>query len=370
MNDRLWIALLLVCIASCGSGSSLPMDVNTSPPSATLTSLGRLLLIDAQAYQAFPADFQSMAGKGLVKDASLLLGRNHEWGYLYSPRFQLGAGRALRITLAAQDFERANKAFLGIMKGTEAIDAAGYVSTTLPPEILNGGSLSDGDIASAASFFLGDACMGLLALDASGAVDSVTQQGEFESVSDSLERGSTWLASKKQLLMNYDERAPNRLLYDSLAFHACGKLSQAENTMRAADVFVQSALELLQSDGYFYEGGGWDTSYQAVSINIGKDLLLTDYESVRLEESLNQAAAWLARRVDEEGWVDSSGNKRTCGGGEGFLGDPKKIALDEVFMALAYIGIMRPDATSFDAASRVSFWHANNLSIDPCFSPD
>ncbi len=186
-----------------------------------------LVSIDTKVYDAFTTEFQTLAGKGIPKDKSGLLGRNHKWGKLYSPRFQLGAGKGLRISLVAGDIGRAKKAYLGIKKGTEAIEDNGYVRTTIPEKIARGRLLSDGDIAS--------------------------------------------------------------------------------------------------------------------------------------------AAGWLEKRIDNSGRVNSSGNKRTCEGGESFLGNPKKIALDDVFMSLAFLGIMKHDQKLLNAARRVSKWYTNNTGSDPCF---
>ncbi len=55
-------------------------------------------------------------------------------------------------------------------------------------------------------------------------------------------------------------------------------------------------------------------------------------------------------------------------GGELFLGNPKKIALDDVFMSLTYLGVMKQDQVLLDAAKRVSDWHKRNSGGDPCFS--
>jgi hypothetical protein len=327
-----------------------------------------LQTIDTKAYKAFTKEFQSFAGKGLPKDRSGLLGRNRKWGKLYSPRFQLGAGKALRITLVAGDQDRARMAYLGLKKGTEGIESSGYIKTTVPAPFARGRKLSAGDIASAAAFYLGDACLGITALETMDGANTIAGNGEINVVRKSLERGVNWLLSQSEILRNYDRRVPNRLLFDALAFQACGSLTSNEQAKKAASEFVEAAINLLNSEGYFLEGGGWDTSYQAVAINVGKDLLLAGFDSKKLEETLYKAALWLANRVDSKGRVNSAGNKRTCEGGESFLGKPKKIALDEVIMSLVYLGVMNSDQELLGAARRVSKWYVNSAGDDPCFA--
>lgn len=313
-----------------------------------------LASIDTKVYNAFTTEFQTLAGKGIPKDKSGLLGRNRKWGKLYSPRFQLGAGKGLRITLVAGDIGRAKKAYLGIKKGTEAIEENGYIRTMIPEKIARGRSLSKGDIASAAAFYLGDACLGIIAMEAMADVNKVADKKSREMTKKALDRGIVWLLSQQDVLMKYDHHAPNRLLFDALAFRACGVLAHNEPSIKAASAFIQNAIQLLNPEGYFLEGGGWDTSYQAVSINVGKDVLLAGFQSSELENSLYKAAIWLEKRIDNSGRVNSYGNKRTCEGGESFLGKPKKIALDDVFMSLAFLGIMKQDQKLLDAAARVS----------------
>jgi len=346
--------IFLFTILIIGAGSN-------SCDAADLTS------IDTKVYNAFTTEFQTLAGKGIAKDKSGLIGRNRKWGKLYSPRFQLGAGKALRITLVAGDISRARKAYFGIKKGTEAIEDNGYIRTTIPAKIARGRSLSDGDIASAAAFYLGDACLGIIALESTEDVSKVANKKSRKMVKKALARGIDWLLSQQETLLKYDHRTPNRLLFDALAFQACGVLTHNKPSIKATSAFVQKAIQLLSSEGYFIEGGGWDTSYQAVSINVGKDVLLAGFQSTELETSLYQATVWLEKRIDNNGRVNSSGNKRTCEGGESFLGNPKKIALDDVFMSLAFLGMMKQDQKLLDAAKRISKWYTKNTGSDPCF---
>jgi len=351
---RLSIIVILILFGATSSGFSA-VEINA---------------VDTKVYRTFTTEFQTLAGKGIPKDKSGLLGRNRKWGKLYSPRFQLGAGKALRITLVAGDMDRAKKAYLGIKKGTEAIDENGYVRTTIPERIAQGRSLSAGDIASAAAFYLGDACLGIYAMETMAVAHKVANKKSQYKTKKALGRGIVWLLSQRKVLMKYDQRAPNRLLFDALAFQACGVLTHNDLSLKVASEYVENAIKLLSSEGYFLEGGGWDTSYQAVSINVGKDVLLAGFESPELEKSLYKATVWLEKRIDINGRVNSSGNKRTCEGGESFLGKAKKIALDDVFMSLAFLGTMKQDQKLLDAAKRISKWYTKNIGSDPCFHFD
>lgn len=324
--------------------------------------------VDKSVYKAFPKTLLLLTSKWLAKDKSGLLGRNRKWGQLYSPRFQLGAGKALRISLAAGAWRRARRAYLALKVGTEAIDHTGYIRTKLPITVSWGRSLKNGDIASAASFYLGDACLGISALETMTSRDKVAQEHDIKQIRIALRRGTGWLLSQREVLMNYDQHAPNRLFFDALAYQACGHLLKYPQALDAASEFIHAAERLQTPDGYFLEKGGWDTSYQAVSIDVGKDILLAGFPSRKLENTLYVATRWLAGRVDNLGRINSSGNTRTCGGGESFLGRPKKVAIDEVFIALAYLGIMKHDHRLLDSARHISRWYQGHTHSDPCFS--
>ena len=340
--------------------------VGAPPPSPTAP---RVAATDAAALAAFPG-LAARAEAFLPSDDSGLIGRNRTWGALYSPRFQLGAGGALRTALAAGRPAEAARAFRAVEVGTEAIEADGAVQSALPTGF---GTPSATDAASAAAFFLGDACLGLGALDAAPRADAVAAEARRDAARRRLVRAVGWLSSQAELLWAADSLAPNRLLFDARAFQACGALSSDAARLgeleRHTDAFARAALAHLQDDGHFAEGGGHDTSYQGVALVVGEDLLLAGYESAALADGLRRAADWLAGRVGPDGRIDSSGNARTCGGGETFGGEPKRVAVTEVFAGLAYAATRTGSRSQALAAQRVADWALANAGTEPCFAP-
>ena len=357
-----WLGCLLLLL---GAGCSATASEEVAPldrPDPTAA--------DAAAHAALPQGFEALAASHLPVDASGLIGRNQTWGALYSPRFQLGAGAALRTTLAAGRLSEAARAFRAVEAGTEVIGADGAVPSSLPPNV--GGTPSAADIASAAAFFLGDACLGLLALDASPDPDRVAEPARREAAHASVARAMEWLLTQRGPLTEADRSAPNRLLFDALAFQACGAFAPG-NTRTPADreaaAFVSAALGLYDPSGFFVEVGGHDTSYQGVALRVGEDVLLAGYpdEDGRLRSALAGAAAWLARRVDDAGRIDSSGNTRTCDGGETVFGEPKRLAVADVFAGLGYSAVRTGSESVLDAAGRVGAWTLAKGESDPCF---
>lgn len=75
----------------------------------------------------------------------------------------------------------------------------------------------------------------------------------------------------------------------------------------------------MRPDGAFDKGGGWDTSYQAVAVDIGMDVHAAMSASPArdaLAMVLAHGATRLTDRVRPDGRVNSAGNRRTRSGGE------------------------------------------------------
>ena len=130
--------------------AALLMVVVTSS-SVVVAQQRNLNTIDLEAYSEFPDAMAAMSASHLPVDGSGLIGRNRQWGALYSPRFQYGAGHALRMTIAADRPDESARAFRAIEAGATHIQSDGYVHSTLPAHM--SGKPSRADITSGAAFF-------------------------------------------------------------------------------------------------------------------------------------------------------------------------------------------------------------------------
>jgi hypothetical protein len=323
--------------------------------------------LDTVVFSAYPEAFAQLAQSFLPTDDSGLVGRNREWGGMYSPRFQLGAGATLRYTLSVNNLEDAKRAFRAIQVGAEVIEEDGTVPSSVPADLFPDTEVTDDQLASNAAFFLGDACLGILALESHSSKRSITTSETLGNVKVKLTTATQWLVSQADTLQRYDEETPNRLFFDALAFQACGRLALNESALMLANDFTNAGLELFDERGFFIEAGGHDTSYQAVSIQEMNELLLAGNTTPGLQGTLLRAAQWLAGRVKADGSVNSSGNTRTCGGGESFLDERKKLSVVTVFISLATTGIRKQDEELMGATQRVLAWLKRNPRTNPCF---
>jgi len=98
------------------------------------------------------------------------------------------------MTIAAGRPEHAKRAFRAIEAATEVIQSNGFVPPKLPSDI--GGPPSKADIASAAAFFLGDACLGIVALNATGKSQQVASTERLQLVMSRLSAAVEWLLTQ------------------------------------------------------------------------------------------------------------------------------------------------------------------------------
>jgi hypothetical protein len=147
-----------------------------------------------------------------------------------------------------------------------------------------------------------------------------------------------WLKRNRKELLRQDRNATNRLFFDALALGLCGQIIGDSEATALGVQFAERGLANQRGDGTFNEHGGFDSSYQAVSIlNIAG--LVQNMDSApraELMQSLAQAAAWLKTRIAEDGSVITKGNERTGVGREG----NKDVNYIEVMTALFFAGYM------------------------------
>ena len=307
--------------------------------------------------------------KATQPDAQGFLGRNHQYSEMLSARFQEGAGLAVRIGVSVGDQALTTNAFHGVEAGMATVAPSGEVVSKYPVDAdagLDGGVVDPNDEASAAAFFLGDACLGGIAALHSPTAWNLASRAN--AIVAPAKLAIDWLLQQEQLLMKGDADAPNRLLFDARAFGACGVFTGDAAATAEAAAFVQAAAALQNADGVFLEKGGSDTNYQSFSVRNGYDLLtVADGDTCQdLFPRLLSGAAWLAGRVGSDGTVNSTANTRTCGGCETFFGTPKGVSLTGLFEATVSVGSNAVDASVVSAGTRAADYLIAHPAADTC----
>lgn len=328
-----------------------------------------LMLLSALPAAALPApwllaqdtDLAGMLAARHVPDADGALGRNRR-GY-FNARFQTGVHSLAMAARLDRDAALAGKSLLAIEYAFDRQQADGGFALVVPASLRAHKPATDADLASGTAFFLASAGSAVILLDddesgeASGGVPhwpGAELQSRREALRPALARSLAYLMSHRDRLHAADARAPNRLLFNALAFRSLGLVLDDEAALVAADGFTRAALALRHADGYFIEGGGHDTSYNAVASAVGYRLLALDPGNAALAEALDAAMQWQRRHILASGEISTQGNTRVRPGGESFLGAPKGVDAAHVVEALVLAAAHSGDDAWNELARRVA----------------
>jgi hypothetical protein len=170
-----------------------------------------------------------------------------------------------------------------------------------------------------------------------------------------IHKAARWLAlpSNRSYLKREDADAPNRLLFDALAYGLSGVLTDDEELKNVGRRFVDLAMkQYRERDGVFLEKGGHDSSYQAVAAE-KLEIWTLYFPDKRLEAAVERAVRWEMGRVADDGGVDVTGNTRTGLEQEIWMGHPKGVNLSEVTLCLLYRYARTGDKDALAAARRI-----------------
>lgn len=113
-------------------------------------------------------------------------------------------------------------------------------------------------------------------------------------------------------------------------------------------------MALQHTDGYFVEGAGYDSSYNAVAMAVGYRLLLSGAESRGLKAALQRTTQWQAGRVAPRGEISTVENSRVFNGGETFMGKEKGMDAAHAVKAFALAGVAENNPALFQTAHAVA----------------
>ena len=295
-----------------------------------------------------------------LPDAVGALGRNKP-GYFHV-RFQVKMEALADYAVVAEDITALEAFAETVTYSMDHQEGDGSFAFEPPAELVADPDYrppSAGDLASGVAFFAKSMGLGLLALEQS---PWFTTHAAAEPYRNTLDNQSTaisqtldWLLTQEEVLAQYDAAAPNRLLFDALAYHTLGTYLQRPDALQVAETFMMAALALVDEEaGYFIEGGGWDSSYNGVAMMLAMELYSVMEEApVALVEAIESATAWEICRIDEQGEISTQGNTRVYPGGEEFLGAEKGVDYAKIVKALYYFGHLTQEAEATQLGDRV-----------------
>jgi hypothetical protein len=287
-----------------------------------------------------PSDLLRYTG-GARPDADGMVGYNKD-GFK-SPEFQGGAMHYMVRAVVRRD-QRC------IDEGWRAIDATFLHQTD------NGGFSREGAPSggpSALAFWLADLNQAVLVLRESelGPKD----KERIEQLVPKILKAARWLALPRyrERLERDDAEAPNRLLFDALAYGLSGVVTGDDELKQLGRKFVDLAMkQYRKSDGVFLEKGGHDSSYQAVAA-LNLQVWTLYFPDKKLDEAIDKAVHWERHRVGADGRIDVTGNTRTGPGQEHWMGREKGVNESEVTLCLLYDFARTGNQDSLSAAQRI-----------------
>ena len=274
------------------------------------------------------------------------IGRNR--AAYFHVRFQLGMHHLADYGLAARRPDVIDRFLTAVEFSLQHQNADGDYRLVIPDALKNAGRPSVADRASGVAFFASSLGLGLYALETNGwfqdADECATARRRVQKIKPRLRATLDYLLTHQQSLKTADARAPNRLLFDALAFESLGRLLSRKESQQVAASFVGLAMSQVDGqEGYFIEGGGFDSSYNAVATALALRLLMMDVQQPDRQPALNtslrtvceNAVRWQQQRVLKSGEVSTAGNSRVRPGeaGESFLGKKKGVDVGHVVEA-------------------------------------
>ena len=160
---------------------------------------------------------------------------------------------------------------------------------------------------------------------------------------EGLEVATAWLVAARDEEYKAEwEKAPdylNVVAATAVTFGLMGRIAENDEWVLLGREFIEMIIANQWENGVFPEAGGYDTSYQAVTLWHLMIYLLYSLDqelNERLRRSVELGWQWELSRISSEGEVLTDGNARTGPDGEVWRGRRKEINYPEVLMSLVY----------------------------------
>ena len=291
------------------------------------------------------------------------LSRNKE-GY-FSVRFQMNMPKLTDLALVSERMDALDEFRKTIGYAFSHQNENGSFQLNPPEELVNDPAIQlpvKADSISAITFFSYALGISLNALSESqwyAKSHSISaSRNEISSHNPNIEKTLLYLMDNKQILKQADFKAPNRLLFNAIAFYSLGTHSGHAEAQSSAIEFLDMALNLIDGkEGYFIEAGGWDSSYNGVAIKLGLELYsmlpVSHPFKEPLEKALICAVKWQESRILSSGEISTEGNTRVYPGGESFLSEEKKVDVEKTVRAFYYFSVLTGKQEYHELADRI-----------------
>ncbi len=335
-----------VLLTSCKSNDAIQVD--------------HIDLLEMTYNQAIASiDEKYIRGGVLAPNEDGAIGRNKE--SYFHVRFQLGMNTISDFAIAEKRVDALEATVQAIGYAFSHQKPTGDFELSIPEELQGLGEPTEADLASGVSFFGSSLGLSLLSLSRSTWYsDSIETQDSkivIDGYTTNIQSMLDYLKASEEMLLEIDKAAPNRLLFNAVAFYSLGTYLSDNEAKSIALSFTAKALALQDtSNGYFIEGGGWDSSYNGVANQLGLELFMI-LEPSKLKDNLKQAieksARWQLSRIKDSGEICTEGNTRVFDGGESFLGEEKRVDYAKTAKSLIYLSALTDNPEFTEIADQI-----------------
>lgn len=291
-------------------------------------------------------------------DKSGAIGRNKR--AYFHVRFQLGMHHVADYGLASKQPAVVSRFLTAVEYSLENQLQSGDFKLVLPESLKSQGKPSIANRASGIAFFASSLGLGIYALETNDwfmkSPECANERQRLTKIRPQLRATLAYLLKHQKHLEAVDKQAPNRLLFDALAFETLGRLVKNNDARKVATSFLEKATKQIDKQGgYFIEGGGFDSSYNAVATALALRMLMMGHNENDLKRICVNAIRWQKGRILASGEVSTEGNTRVRPGrsGESFLGKEKHVDIGHVVEAFMLASQALADTKSNQLALKV-----------------
>lgn len=358
--DKLFVFFLttLMFLTSCNNKGEL-ISNNDNYQCKTVTVQNNFSR--NQLLQSFDSNILQGLASIDIPNSEGAMGRNKN-GYFHV-RFQVGILGQSDYAVAQQNSQALEYAIKSIEYSFAQQLPDGNFQLVIPPNLSNQ-TPNQADLASGVSFFLSSVGLALNNFEQSTWYNSSTMtnyKNRIETLRPKIVLAANWLLAQKNILETADQNAPNRLFFNALAFYSLGIWLNNENLKSVGISFAKLGISKKQSEGYFLEGNGWDSSYQGVALYVGLNLysIFSNNLSLKAElwDCLSCASDWQKSRILESGEISTKGNVRVYPGGESFLGQEKQVDWIKTMVAFFVIGYYSNQNSFLEKANKIKAFY-------------
>ena len=319
----------------------------------------------------FPLDITAKLAEANAPNASGAIGRNKN-GYFHV-RFQRGMHHVADYALASKQPDIVDRFLTAAEYALQRQLPSGDFELLIPETMRNQGKPSVANRASGVAFFASSLGLGLRALETNDWFKTSSEcemhRSRLSAIRPKLRSTLRYLIQHERHLEAVDRQAPNRLLFDAIAYITFGEILNDDEALEIGSAFADKALEQVdRKDGYFIESNGFDSSYNGVATALALRLLMLGHKQEKLESICLKAINWQESRILASGEISTEGNSRVRPGesGESFLGREKDVDVGHTVEALMLASHQFSKRQFNDSASRHDSHAVVGVHQSPC----